>query len=164
MIVHTCICGNRGKPTESGFRLTMLSQQLSLGDGPASHSYWSSIYGPSLKIIAKFKKKAEGYWLVVWLPFFIFPYIGLLIIPIDFHRLSFFQRGGPTTNQDNFDQKLISSNLENVSEFHENSRWCTGVPWCTCGCLLSTERIIENEGFQPFSGTVVPKHQSSQAD
>ena len=29
-------------------------------------------------------------WLVVWLPFFIFPYIGLLIIPIDFH---IFQRG-----------------------------------------------------------------------
>ena len=35
-------------------------------------------------------------WLVVWLPFFIFPYIGLLIIPIDFH---IFQRGGPTANQ-----------------------------------------------------------------
>ena len=35
-------------------------------------------------------------WLVVWLPFFIFPYIGLLIIPTDFH---IFQRGGPTTNQ-----------------------------------------------------------------
>ena len=35
-------------------------------------------------------------WLVVWLPFFIFPYIGLLIIPIDVH---IFQRGGPTTNQ-----------------------------------------------------------------
>ena len=29
-------------------------------------------------------------WLVVWLPFFIFPYIGLLIIPTDFH---IFQRG-----------------------------------------------------------------------
>ena len=36
------------------------------------------------------------YWLVVWLPFFIFPYIGNFIIPIDFH---IFQRGGPTTNQ-----------------------------------------------------------------
>ena len=35
-------------------------------------------------------------WLVVWLPFFIFPYIGNVIIPIDFH---IFQRGGPTTNQ-----------------------------------------------------------------
>ena len=35
-------------------------------------------------------------WLVVWLPFFIFPYIGFLIIPLDFH---IFQRGGPTTNQ-----------------------------------------------------------------
>ena len=31
------------------------------------------------------------YWLVVWLPFFIFPYIGNFIIPIDFH---IFQRGG----------------------------------------------------------------------
>ena len=30
------------------------------------------------------------HWLVVWLPFFIFLYIGLLIIPIDFH---IFQRG-----------------------------------------------------------------------
>ena len=28
--------------------------------------------------------------------FFIFPYIGFLIIPIDYH---IFQRGGPTTNQ-----------------------------------------------------------------
>ena len=37
-----------------------------------------------------------NYWLVVWLPFFIFPYIGNVIIPIDFH---IFQRGGPTTNQ-----------------------------------------------------------------
>ena len=36
------------------------------------------------------------FWLVVWLPFFIFPYIGFIIIPIDFH---IFQRGGPTTNQ-----------------------------------------------------------------
>ena len=35
-------------------------------------------------------------WLVVWLPFFIFPYIGFLIIPIDVHT---FQRGGLTTNQ-----------------------------------------------------------------
>ena len=38
----------------------------------------------------------EIIWLVVWLPFFIFPYIGNLIIPTDFH---IFQRGGPTTNQ-----------------------------------------------------------------
>ena len=35
-------------------------------------------------------------WLVVWNINFIFPYLGLLIIPIDFH---IFQRGGPTTNQ-----------------------------------------------------------------
>ena len=34
---------------------------------------------------------------MVWLPFYIFPYIGFLIIPTDFH---IFQRGGPTTNQD----------------------------------------------------------------
>ena len=35
----------------------------------------------------------SGWWFGT---FFIFPYIGLLIIPIDFH---IFQRGGPTTNQ-----------------------------------------------------------------
>ena len=35
-------------------------------------------------------------WLVVWLPFFISPYFGNFIIPIDFHIL---QRGGQTTNQ-----------------------------------------------------------------
>ena len=35
-------------------------------------------------------------WLVVWNINFIFPYIGLLIIPTDF---PIFQRGGPTTNQ-----------------------------------------------------------------
>ena len=32
-----------------------------------------------------------GNWLVVWLPFFIFPEILGIIIPIDFH---IFQRGG----------------------------------------------------------------------
>ena len=36
------------------------------------------------------------YWLVVWNINFIFPYIGNVIIPIDFR---IFQRGGPTTNQ-----------------------------------------------------------------
>ena len=35
-------------------------------------------------------------WLVVWNINFIFPSIGLLIIPIDVH---IFKRGGPTTNQ-----------------------------------------------------------------
>ena len=39
------------------------------------------------------------YWLVVWLPFFVFPYIGLLIITID---VQIFQRGGPTTNQTSY--------------------------------------------------------------
>ena len=33
---------------------------------------------------------------MVWNIIFFFPYIGFLIIPIDFH---IFQRGGPTTNQ-----------------------------------------------------------------
>ena len=42
-------------------------------------------------------------WLVVWNIDFIFPYIGLLIIPIDFH---IFQRGGPTTNQTCSDEDL----------------------------------------------------------
>ena len=35
-------------------------------------------------------------WLVVWLPFFMFPLILGIITSIDFH---IFQRGGPTTNQ-----------------------------------------------------------------
>ena len=39
-----------------------------------------------------------NFWLVVWLPFFIFPEIlGIIIIPID--EIIYFQRGGPTTNQ-----------------------------------------------------------------
>ena len=38
----------------------------------------------------------EDYWLVVWLPFFIFPYIGLLIIPID----SYFSEGWPNHQPD----------------------------------------------------------------
>ena len=54
-------------------------------------------------------------WLVVWLPFFIFPYIGLLIIPIDVHL---FQRGGPTTNQ------------FPISGFHGNFHWrCEKLSW-----------------------------------
>ena len=46
--------------------------------------------------LGQVKKPPTNDWLVVWNINFIFPYIGLLIIPIDFH---IFQRGGPTTNQ-----------------------------------------------------------------
>ena len=38
------------------------------------------------------------YWLVVWNMNFIFPYIGNVIIPTDFHSI-IFQRGRSTTNQ-----------------------------------------------------------------
>ena len=55
-------------------------------------------------------------WLVVWLPFFIFPYIGNFIIPIDFH---IFQRGGPTTNQLVNEHRLLDHAL-----FAESSQ-CT---------------------------------------
>ena len=41
-------------------------------------------------------ERTSIFWLVVWLPFFIFPYIGNFIIPID--ELIFF-RGVQTTNQ-----------------------------------------------------------------
>ena len=44
-----------------------------------------------------FKRFPNGLnWLVVWNINFMFPYIGCLIIPSDFH---IFQRAGPTTNQ-----------------------------------------------------------------
>ena len=45
--------------------------------------------------------KITGWWFGT---FFIFPYIGNFIIPIDFH---IFQRGGPTTNQ----TRLVSSHV-----------------------------------------------------
>ena len=48
---------------------------------------------PSFPIVMKI----AGWWFGT---FSIFPYIGLLIIPIDVH---IFQRGGPTTNQNVFD-------------------------------------------------------------
>ena len=56
---------------------------------------WSSKLLLVEYLIWRFPKKIGGYlqiiyWLVVWLPFFIFPYIGCLIIPTDFH---IFQRG-----------------------------------------------------------------------
>ena len=43
-------------------------------------------------------------WLVVWLPFFIFPYIGFLIIPIDFH---IFQRGSKHQPDSRFNQQHL---------------------------------------------------------
>ena len=46
----------------------------------------------------KLPKGMDHNWLVVWLPFFIFP----LILGCDYHpnwRSHIFQRGGPTTNQ-----------------------------------------------------------------
>ena len=51
--------------------------------------------GLSQKIFQGFSRILSGWWFGT---FFIFPYIGFLIIPIDFH---IFQRGGLTTNQIN---------------------------------------------------------------
>ena len=48
-----------------------------------------------------FKTLFPGWWFGTWI--FIFPYIGLLIIPIDVH---IFQRGEPTTNQFLFCDRL----------------------------------------------------------
>ena len=61
-------------------------------------------------------------WLVVWLPCFIFPYIGLLIIPTDFH---IFQRGGPTTNQID----LLDSNRTENQETSVNCLECRRIAW-----------------------------------
>ena len=61
-------------------------------------------------------------WLVVWLPFFIFPYIGLLIIPIDFH---IFQRGGPTTNQERSPSFYVSLPNETLIDRWFSSIFCS---------------------------------------
>ena len=53
--------------------------------GPRIEAYWSMYYA-----YQQFACFDMIHWLVVWLPFFIFPYIGFLIIPTDFH---IFQRG-----------------------------------------------------------------------
>ena len=45
------------------------------------------------RVVWEAKIWLSGWWFGT---FFIFPYVGNLIIPIDFH---IFQRGGPTTNQ-----------------------------------------------------------------
>ena len=45
--------------------------------------------GPCGSTLPKFMETPTVLWLVVWLPFFIFPYIGFLIIPID--ELIFFR-------------------------------------------------------------------------
>ena len=55
-----------------------------------------------MRVISHWDRKSQSpllFWLVVWLPFFIFPIQLGIIIPIDFH---IFQRGGPTTNQPHF--------------------------------------------------------------
>ena len=56
-------------------------------------------------------------WLVVWLPFFIFPYIGNVIIPIDVH---IFQRGGPgpPTRWDMMWSTVIKAGWEIPQGFH----------------------------------------------
>ena len=68
-----------------------------------SPDYFSVVY--PVPIACQLAKNAAlpheaGNWLVIWNINFIFPYIGFLIIPIDFH---IFQRGfSPTTNQERF--------------------------------------------------------------
>ena len=84
--------------------LPSISHQSFKGAVAVASSHTS--LSPDSNSILRFQRKNTNWnlheiyryniWLVVWLPFLIFPYIGLLIIPIDFH---IFQRGGPTTNQ-----------------------------------------------------------------
>ena len=76
------------------------------------------------------------YWLVVWLPCFIFPYIGNLIIPID---VPIFQRGGPTTNQIINYYQLWISHLSNIINTQGISMDVTLDP---SQRLLHTSRII----------------------
>ena len=69
-------------------------------------------------------------WLVVWNMNFIFPYIGLLIIPIDVH---IFQRGGPTTNQILIDW----NNWMSTWMLHPRFFWSVPLTlpyWLTIGC------------------------------
>ena len=87
-------------------------------------------------------------WLVVWLPFFIFPYIGLLIIPIDFH---IFQRGGPTTNH----QPVFFVAVDTGSQSHLCSCLRASIPdpsskfpqlkdeLFVLPCLVETRKLID---------------------
>ena len=68
-----------------------LQDGVELGSSVMNISMWAVPSNP-LKMLGIFQFLAFNKlsWLVVWLPFVIFPYIGLLIIPNDFH---IFQRG-----------------------------------------------------------------------
>ena len=66
-------------------------QALHVAEKKSGHTSWDA----SILFWAWFVLEILG-WLVVWNMNFIFPYIGNVIIPIDF---DIFRRGGPTTNQ-----------------------------------------------------------------
>ena len=82
-VLGTFILGNTPLKSEVGARdyLNPPAEPEPESAGPRS----AGIDGTILEVA-----KAMIFWLVVWLPFFIFPYIGNFIIPIDFH---IFQRG-----------------------------------------------------------------------
>ena len=96
------------------------------------------------------KQRAILNWLVVWLPFFIFPYIGLLIIPID--ELIFF-RGvfpQPPTSQSSL---VTYSHLPKMKNMMKNapktmvpSMWKSHTkPWflgvCVCVIFLGRDDL-----------------------
>ena len=84
-------------------------------------------------------KSLKHPWLVVWNIFFS-PYIGNVVIPIDFH---IFQRGGSTTNQIHFDRI-----------FHDkkpSSYWGSGTPELCFSFFSST--------FAGFLYRNQPKHE-----
>ena len=96
-------------------------------------------------------------WLVVWLPFFICPSIGCLIIPIDVH---IFQRGGPTTNQIVYRLQMINSRLA-----FPRSQW-SGVTKVAGGAgvvnsgssqAASATAAINTGGFCCYRGNVFAK-------
>ena len=57
-----------------------------------------------------------GFWLVVWNMVFIFPYLGNVIIPTDFH---IFQRV-ETTNQGMFGRDAINRDLFDAGKFDQD--------------------------------------------
>ena len=89
------------------------------------NGWWTGVY-------LHFRKPSHPGW-VVWLPFFIFPWI---IIPIDFH---IFQRGGPTTNQHQYWSHFSAATDTSAPPGPRRmgaSQWCHWVP-----------RLIRSWGF-----------------
>ena len=131
-IVGWCLIGTFINPwfwNSHGFSRNMIFQWLGFETSKRLRprtKIWQSFFREAIRTDNPIFRQSHVVWLVVWLTFFIFPYIGLLIIPTDVH---IFSEGWPNhqpacsvCSHDFW--RMISHDYYPCDTIHFSAIWC----------------------------------------